>query len=94
MTPDENMHNMFHDYIGGTMSQVAISANDPIFFLHHNFIDKILETWITGRNQSFIIYPANDHPGQNSIDCAMPFIPCYRHENLLRTSKDFGYNFS
>uniref|UniRef100_A0A8C5M8W7 Reverse transcriptase domain-containing protein n=1 Tax=Leptobrachium leishanense TaxID=445787 RepID=A0A8C5M8W7_9ANUR len=28
-TPDENMHNLFHDYIGGTMSQVPISANDP-----------------------------------------------------------------
>ncbi|KAM4012413.1 tyrosinase-like isoform 2-T2 [Anomaloglossus baeobatrachus] len=38
--PATSMHNLFHAYCGGTMSQVAIASNDPIFVLHHCFLDK------------------------------------------------------
>ena len=39
-----NFHNSVHCNIGGTMCTAA-SANDPIFFLHHGFIDKIWSDW-------------------------------------------------
>lgn len=35
-----SMHNLVHRYLNGTMSLVPTAANDPIFMLHHSFIDK------------------------------------------------------
>ncbi|NXU61870.1 TYRO Tyrosinase, partial [Horornis vulcanius] len=33
------LHNALHIYMNGSMSQVQGSANDPIFVLHHAFVD-------------------------------------------------------
>jgi tyrosinase len=38
------MHNRVHVWIGGSM-EPASSPNDPIFFLHHCFVDKIWADW-------------------------------------------------
>lgn len=35
-----SMHNLVHNYLNGTVSDVPIAANDPIFMVHHSFIDK------------------------------------------------------
>jgi tyrosinase len=37
-------HNRVHNYIGGPMSEGA-SPNDPIFWLHHSFVDMIWAAW-------------------------------------------------
>lgn len=34
------MHNALHIFMNGSMSSVQGSANDPIFLLHHAFIDR------------------------------------------------------
>ncbi|XP_067835044.1 tyrosinase-like [Heptranchias perlo] len=34
------LHNLVHIYLNGTISQVPSASNDPIFMLHHAFIDK------------------------------------------------------
>lgn len=34
------MHNALHVFMNGSMSSVQGSANDPIFLLHHAFIDR------------------------------------------------------
>ncbi len=39
-----NLHNRVHDWVGGTMSSGA-SPNDPVFWLHHCFIDKLWANW-------------------------------------------------
>jgi tyrosinase len=39
-----NLHNRVHNFIGGTMPTAA-SPNDPVFFLHHCFIDKLWVDW-------------------------------------------------
>lgn len=39
-----SMHNALHIYMNGTMSQVQGSANDPIFLLHHAFVDRLVGT--------------------------------------------------
>jgi len=39
-----NPHGAVHVNIGGDMSQMQ-SPNDPIFFLHHAFVDKLWWTW-------------------------------------------------
>ena len=38
------LHNSGHGVIGGTMASQE-SSNDPIFFLHHGFIDKLWADW-------------------------------------------------
>ncbi|XP_071990716.1 tyrosinase-like [Engystomops pustulosus] len=91
---DENMHNMFHDYIGGTMGQVPISANDPLFILHHAYIDKLYEVWIQKYKATPETYPVNQHLGHGPRECAMPFFPCVKNRDLLQTSTAFGYKYS
>jgi tyrosinase len=39
-----SLHNRVHVFIGGDMGP-ATSPNDPIFFLHHCFVDKIWADW-------------------------------------------------
>lgn len=34
------MHAAIHVFMNGTMSSVQASANDPIFLLHHAFVDR------------------------------------------------------
>lgn len=41
------LHNAVHLFVGGHFASVPISPNDPIFWLHHAFVDKIWDMWIT-----------------------------------------------
>jgi tyrosinase len=38
------MHNRVHVWVGGSMEPMT-SPNDPVFFLHHCFIDKLWADW-------------------------------------------------
>ena len=69
----EHWHNAGHTFIGGTMGTFT-SPRDPIFYLHHNFVDKLWQDWEDKENSiksSFPTPPAgiNDWPGTspNSI---------------------------
>ncbi|XP_075699885.1 tyrosinase-like [Rhinoderma darwinii] len=94
MTLERNMHNLVHIYFGGTMSQVPISSNDPIFLLHHGFIDKIFEEWLQRYNGTPNDYPENDELGQGPDECATPYFPCYRNKDFLCSSSTLGYKYS
>ncbi|XP_075444558.1 tyrosinase-like [Ascaphus truei] len=94
MTLDTTMHNQVHVYMGGTMGQVPISSNDPMFVLHHCYIDKIFELWITKYDGNPNSYPENDEPGQGPEECCTPYFPCYWNKDLLRKSTDLGYKYS
>ncbi|WFB09551.1 tyrosinase family protein [Streptomyces sp. LX-29] len=39
-----NLHNRVHVWMGGQMA-TGVSPNDPIFWLHHCFIDKLWTEW-------------------------------------------------
>ncbi|MFE2547340.1 tyrosinase family protein [Streptomyces sp. NPDC059355] len=39
-----NLHNRVHVWVGGQMTSAA-SPNDPVFWLHHAFIDKLWAEW-------------------------------------------------
>ncbi|MHB2248529.1 tyrosinase family protein [Pseudomonas fitomaticsae] len=43
-TSERELHNPVHAWIGGNM-QEAVSPNDPIFFLHHCYLDLLWERW-------------------------------------------------
>ncbi|KAL3077985.1 hypothetical protein niasHS_012927 [Heterodera schachtii] len=38
-------HNNVHTWIGGDMEKLPTSPQDPIFFMHHAFVDFIWEQW-------------------------------------------------
>jgi tyrosinase len=40
-----NPHNGVHQAIGGNMGVIALSARDPIFYLHHANVDRLWSTW-------------------------------------------------
>ncbi|KAJ1654340.1 hypothetical protein IWQ61_005713 [Dispira simplex] len=37
-------HNLVHDMVGGDMDTMC-APNDPVFFLHHAFVDKLWADW-------------------------------------------------
>ncbi|MFQ6594884.1 MULTISPECIES: tyrosinase family protein [Pseudomonas] len=43
-TPGSQLHNRVHLWIGGNMLAMT-SPEDPVFFLHHCFIDKVWADW-------------------------------------------------
>lgn len=43
-TPGSQLHNRVHLWIGGNMAPMT-SPNDPAFFLHHCFVDKVWSDW-------------------------------------------------
>jgi tyrosinase len=44
VTCEGGLHNPVHRWVGGNMAD-ATSPNDPIFFLHHCYIDLLWERW-------------------------------------------------
>lgn len=43
------MHNTGHNIVGGYMANPVFSPNDPLFWLHHAFIDRIWSRWQANR---------------------------------------------
>jgi tyrosinase len=45
-------HNGVHGAVGGNMGQITLSPRDPIFWLHHNMIEKCWVEWQFVRNNA------------------------------------------
>lgn len=43
------MHNTGHNIVGGYMANPVFSPNDPLFWLHHAYIDRIWSRWQANR---------------------------------------------
>jgi len=41
----ELLHDGVHDWVGGDMSVTPFSAHDPIFWMHHAFVDYMWEVF-------------------------------------------------
>jgi tyrosinase len=41
----EDIHNGVHVWVGGTMSDIATAAYDPVFWAHHTMIDRVWRLW-------------------------------------------------
>ena len=39
------MHNSGHNIVGGYMANPVFSPNDPLFWIHHSFIDRVWSRW-------------------------------------------------
>jgi tyrosinase len=56
------LHNPVHRWIGGNMAD-ATSPNDPVFFLHHAFLDRLWEQWKVQHPGVPPYAPASNTPG-------------------------------
>ena len=56
-------HNFCHNWVGGHMAS-SVSPNDPIFFLHHCFVDKLWAEWQSDGHGGVDHFPDRDPPGE------------------------------
>ncbi|CAH2226299.1 tyrosinase-like [Pelobates cultripes] len=94
VTAQTSLHNLWHVYLGGIMSIVPISANDPAFLMHHCFVDKLFEIFIIKYGVKPSDYPPNTRPGHTSTECMPPFLPCSTHPEYLQSLAYYGTSFS
>ncbi|KAM9452662.1 tyrosinase [Salvelinus alpinus] len=95
ITGQSTMHNALHVFMNGTMSSVQGSANDPIFLLHHTFIDSIYEQWLRRHTPPRSRYPTSNAPiGHNDGYYMVPFLPLYRNGDYFLGNKVLGYEYS
>lgn len=60
----EQQHNTVHRWVGGNMDVLSTSPEDPVFYLHHSFVDYVWEEFRT--NQKMLgIDPETDYPETN-----------------------------
>ena len=80
------------------MGEVPSAANDPIFPLHHSFVDplvdRIYEKWLRKfQKDSLVLSKFNAPIGHNKNDVIVPMFPLYTHQEMFRKSLDFGYEY-
>ncbi|XP_068187956.1 tyrosinase-like [Antennarius striatus] len=89
------MHAALHVFMNGSMSSVQGSANDPIFLLHHAFVDSIYEEWLRRHAPPSSQYPESNAPiGHNGDYHMVPFLPLHRNREFFISSKDLGYEYT
>ncbi|MEE6473035.1 hypothetical protein FKM82_009823 [Ascaphus truei] len=89
-----SLHNSLHIFMNGSMSQVQGSANDPVFVLHHAFVDSIFEQWLRRHQPLLTVYPESSAPiGHNRGYNMVPFIPLYTNGEFFNPSRDLGYDY-
>lgn len=88
------LHNQVHLVVGGHMANVRSATNDPIFLLHHSFVDRILEKWLRRFNKDANVLSPYDAPiGHNKDDVIVPLFPVYTHQQMFKNSFEFGYDY-
>ena len=76
------------------MGDVPSASNDPLFHLHHSFIDRIFEKWLRKFDRDASVLSEFDAPiGHNKHGVIVPLFPVYTHQDMFRKSDDFGYDY-
>jgi tyrosinase len=94
-TTGSQLHNRVHLWIGGNMAPMT-SPNDPVFFLHHCFVDKVWADWQAEQKANNPegaphYAPLRDGPpGHNIDDPIRPWIRTVR-EVLDIMALGYGY---
>ncbi|XP_052270922.1 putative tyrosinase-like protein tyr-3 isoform X2 [Dreissena polymorpha] len=66
----EKLHDDVHDWVGGDMGYLGSAAYDPIFYMHHAFIDYIWEKFRSRQADECNVDIEKDYrePGDYSVD--------------------------
>ncbi|GMV99367.1 MAG: tyrosinase [Candidatus Hydrogenedentota bacterium] len=81
-TGETAMHNQVHNYVGGAWVENSIqyggtmllhsSPADPIFWLHHAYVDKLWEEWMQRHGKRYApFFGGREH--HNAVDVLWPF---------------------
>ena len=88
------LHNRVHNVIGGSMGYVPSASNDPIFALHHSFVDRIFEKWLRRYNKSASVLSQYDAPiGHNKYGVIVPLFPVFTQDEMFKKSFEFGFEY-
>lgn len=68
----ENAHGDVHTWLGGQMEPMETSAFDPIFYMHHAFVDYVWEIF-RGNQRRRGIDPTQDYPQDYGSETHAPF---------------------
>jgi len=99
-TCEGGLHNPVHRWIGGNMAD-ATSPNDPMFFLHHCYLDLLWENWRKQHPTSDPYLPASGTPGYDLASVLVfskagkpaPWAGSWKVQDTLDTSK-LGYIYA
>lgn len=67
------LHNLVHVWVGGSMGPMS-SPNDPVFFLHHCFIDKLWADWQRLHPGATYLPVTGGPAGHNLGDAMQPWL--------------------
>lgn len=67
----EILHGGVHDFVGGYMTYIPASPNDPTFFSHHTFIDYFWEVWRQTRQNP--LQQETDYPTDGRGACGVQY---------------------
>jgi len=93
------LHNPVHRWVGGNMAD-ATSPNDPVFFLHHTFLDLLWEQWKTLHSSSAPYLPTSGSPDFdvnatlvfNASGNPAPWLGTWTVKQVLNPA-DLGYTY-
>ncbi|MCP1485756.1 tyrosinase [Pseudomonas fluorescens] len=94
-TAGSQLHNRVHLWVGGNMLPMT-SPDDPVFFLHHCFVDKVWADWqslMLQSNERWAPHYAplvNGPKGHNYDDVLEPFAQSARNVSDIT---DLGYEY-
>ncbi|KAH7065183.1 hypothetical protein B0J12DRAFT_693548 [Macrophomina phaseolina] len=101
----EGIHNGVHVDVGGYMNQIAYSAFDPIFALHHANVDRVIAIWQKLYTGSWVA-AASQGAGTRTMapfstqDSSTPLTPFHRDvsgsfwtSDTVRQTSNLGYTY-
>ncbi len=91
------LHSTVHLWVGGqadgamgSLADTATSPNDPVFWLHHANIDRILEAWWIAHDYEYL--PVSGGPHGNNIDDQLyPYT--YTNGDMAVSTVSLGYAY-
>ena len=93
----ELAHGGPHVWVGGQMAGLNTAAHDPVFFLHHSFIDYLWEMFRMRQDRECMVNPETDYPptmGQHASERPMDGFPQFMAvEGYLSFWTRLWYNY-
>ena len=90
--PDvHTLHNQVHIVVGGAMGDVSSASNDPVFPLHHSFVDRIrLRNGFARSTRAlrFLEHTMHARIGHNKDVVIVPLYAVYTHRQIFKKSFD------
>lgn len=100
VTCEGGLHNPVHRWIGGNMAD-ATSPNDPVFFLHHCYLDLLWERWKKQHPSTAPYLPTSGGHGLslasklifNNSGQPAPWVGSWNVQDTLNT-QSLGYTYA